>query len=91
VLTNTEATSFKNVAQELSSQLGKEVHYLSPTVEAFQATLTQAGVPELYIGMFATWARALAQGLLDVEDMTLASFLGRKPTTTAQFLTQVYK
>jgi len=90
VLTNTEATSFGDIAQELSRRLGKEIHYQSPTVEAFQATLTHAGVPELYIGMFATWARAVAQGLLDVEGTTLAAFLGRKPTTTAQFLTRVY-
>jgi NAD(P)H dehydrogenase (quinone) len=78
VLTNTEATSFRDIARELSSQLRKEIQYQSPAVEAFQATLTQAGVPELYIGMFATWARAVAQGLLDVEDTTLASFLGEK-------------
>lgn len=90
VLTNTEATSFGEVAQQLSRQLGKEIRYQSPSVDEFQATLTQAGVPTLYIGMFTTWARAVAQGLLEVEDTTLASFLGRKPTTTAQFLAHVY-
>ena len=90
VLTNTEATSFGDIARGLSRRLGKEIHYQSPAVEAFQATLTLVGVPTMYIGMFTTWAGAVAQGLLDVEDTTLASFLGRKPTTTAQFLAQVY-
>jgi hypothetical protein len=33
---------------------------------------------------------AVAQGMLEVEDATLATFLGRPPTTTAQFITQVY-
>jgi NAD(P)H dehydrogenase (quinone) len=91
VLTNTEATSFREVAQQLSRRLGKEIYYQSPSIDEFQATLTQVGVPALYIGMFTTWASAVAQGLLEVEDTTLASFLGRKPTTTAQFLAQVYQ
>ncbi len=90
VLTNTEATSFTDVAKDLSTELGKEIHYQSPPVTQFQVTLKQAGVPELYIGMFTMWARAVAEGVLDVEGGTLASFLGRKPTTTAQFIAQVY-
>jgi NAD(P)H dehydrogenase (quinone) len=90
VLTNTEATSFQDIAQDLSDHLGKEIHYQSPPVEEFRATLRQAGVPEVYIGMFTMWASAVAQGMMDVEDETLATFLGRQPTTTAQFITQVY-
>ena len=91
VLTNTVAISFSTVAKELSNVMGKEMHYESPRVEQFKATLEQAGVPELYVGMFAAWAGALAEGVLDIEDTTLASFLGRKPTTTAQFISQVYR
>lgn len=90
VLTNTESTSFQDIAQDLSSSLGKDIHYQSPPVEEFQAILKQVGIPEGYIGMFTMWASAVAQGTMDVKDSTLASFLGRKPTTTAQFLTQVY-
>jgi NAD(P)H dehydrogenase (quinone) len=90
VLANTEATSFQDIAQALSSSLGKDIHYQSPPVEEFQATLQQAGVPEVYIGMFVMWASAVAQGMMEVEDSTLSAFLGRQPTTTAQFLRQVY-
>ncbi len=90
VLTNNESTSFQDVAQALAGTLGKEVHYQSPPVEAFRATLQQAGVPDLYVGMFTTWAGAVAEGMLDMPDATLASFLGRKPTTTAQFIAQAY-
>jgi len=89
VLTNAEATSFQDIAQKLSGRLGKDIRYQSPTVEEFQALLIQGGVPEVYIGMFTMWASAVAQGMLDVEDATLATFLGRKPTTMAQFLQQV--
>ncbi|MDF7814946.1 SDR family oxidoreductase [Hymenobacter sp. YC55] len=90
VLTNTESTSFQDIAKDLSATLGKDVRYQSPPVEEFQATLKQFGVPEMYIGMLTTWGRAVAQGMIDVEDSTLAAFLGRKPTTTAQFIAQVY-
>lgn len=89
-LTNTESTSFDDIASELSGLLGKAIHYQSPPEDEFQSTLKQVGVPEVYIGMFTTWADALAQGMLDVNDATLASFLGRKPITTKQFITQVY-
>ena len=91
VLTNTESTSFQDIAQDLSASLGKDIRYQSPPVEEFQAILTQAGVPVVYIGMFSMWASAVAQGMMDREDSTLAAFLGRQPTTTAQFIQQVYK
>ncbi|TDN36819.1 SDR family oxidoreductase [Hymenobacter sp. UV11] len=90
VLANTEATSFQAIAKDLSGSLGKDVRYQSPPVEEFQAILQQAGVPEMYIGMFTMWASAVAQGMMEVEDATLATFLGRQPTTTAQFIKQVY-
>ena len=90
VLANTEATSFQDIAQDLSDCLGKDIRYQSPPVEEFQATLQQAGVPEVYIGPFTMWASAVAQDMLEVQDSTLATFLGRQPTTTAQFITQVY-
>ena len=89
-LTNVESTSFGDIARELSDELGKDIHYQSPPVEEFQSTLKQVGVPEIYIGMFIMWATAQAQGALDLKDDTLASFLGRKPTTTRQFIHQVY-
>ncbi len=90
VLTNTEATSFQDIARNLSGSLGKDIRYQSPPVEEFEATLKQAGVPEVYIGLFTMWGSAVAQGMMEVEDSTLATFLGRQPTTTAQFITQVY-
>ncbi len=89
-LTNTESTSFDEIAEALSVKLGKDIRYQSPPVDEFQATLKQFGVPELYIGMFTMWAVAQAQGVLDFKNPTLESFLGRKPTTTKQFIEQNY-
>ena len=89
-LVNTESVSFTEIAKELSAVSGKEVQYQSPSISEFEAILKQAGVPDLYIGMFTMWATAEAQGALNMEDETLASFLGRKPVTVRQFLHSVY-
>ncbi len=89
-LTNTESVSFEEIAKELSGTLGKEIQYQSPSVDEFKSTLKQYGVPDLYIGMFTMWATAQAQGALYSDDVTLASFLGRKPTTVKQFIKLVY-
>lgn len=89
-LTNTASVSFDDIARELTSVLGKVVFYQSPSISEFESTLKNVGVPDPYIGMFTMWAMALSQGIMDVEDPTLANFLGRKPTTVQQFLNQVY-
>ncbi len=90
VLTNTEAVSFGEIAKGLSDILGKDIHYKSPSVEDFESILKNAGVPEAYIGMFTMWASALSEGSLDVKDDTLATFLGRKPTTVKEFIDKTY-
>lgn len=89
-LTNTESVSFGEIAAQLSGILGKKVQYQSPSVAEFEAIMKQAGVPDLYIGMFTMWATAAAQGALDLEDRTLTSFLGRKLTSVKQFINLVY-
>ena len=89
-LTNTESVSFTGIASELSNVLGRKVVYQSPPVSQYEDILQQAGVPDLYIGMFTMWATAVAQGALDVRDESLSLFLGRKPATVKQFLTKTY-
>ncbi len=89
-LTNTESISFEEIAKDLSVVLNKDVHYKSPSVGEFEAILKDVGVPEVYIGMFTMWAKAQAKGVLDLKDDTLASFLGRKPTTVREFIKTIY-
>ncbi len=90
VLTNTEAVTFGEIAKDLSNALGKEIQYKSPSIEDFESILKNAGVPEVYIGMFTMWASTLSEGSLDVKDDTLATFLGRKPTTVSKFIAKIY-
>ncbi|KAA6438766.1 SDR family oxidoreductase [Dyadobacter flavalbus] len=89
-LTNSTAVSFYDVAAALSTTLGKEVAYQPMEVQAFEATLKESGVPDLYISMFTTWAMALSQNTMDIQDDTLMKLLGRKPTTLSEFINRVY-
>ncbi|RNI27257.1 SDR family oxidoreductase [Rufibacter immobilis] len=89
-LTNNTSVGFEEIAQYITAALGKDIHYSSPNVEDFKAILGKAGVPDMYIGMFVMWGTAVAEGMMDVEDTTLESLLGRKPTTVKQFIDQVY-
>ena len=89
-LTNSTSVSFTEIAKAIGDQLGKEVDYQSLEVDAFESTMKQFGVPDLYIGMFTMWATAQAQGAMDVLDDRLERFLGRQPTTMSQFIAQNY-
>ena len=89
-LTNNTSVGFEEIAKYISEALGKEVSYKSPDVERFKAIMEKAGVPDMYIGMFVMWGTAVAEGMMDVEDITLESLLGRKPASVKQFINQVY-
>lgn len=89
-LTNNISVGFEEIAKYISEALGKEVSYDSPDVERFKAIMEKAGVPDMYIGMFVMWGTAVAEGMMDVEDITLESLLGRKPASVKQFINQVY-
>ena len=89
-LTNNTAVGFKQIAAYISEALSKEVNYSSPAVEEFKAILEKSGVPEMYIGMFIMWGTGVAEGMMDLEDNTLETLLGRKPTSVNQFIGKIY-
>lgn len=87
---NTENVSVGEMAASLSEIAGREVPYTSPSTEVYLETLTNANVPADYVGMFAGFSSAILQGEFTVEKTDLENILGRKPTTTKQFLSMVY-
>ncbi|WP_345949277.1 SDR family oxidoreductase [Mucilaginibacter sp. PAMB04274] len=89
-LTNTESVGFNAIAQCISEALDKKINYKSPDVNEFRSVLENSGVPGMYIDMFIMWSTGVAEGMMDLEDSTLASLLGRKPTSVSQFIGQVY-
>ncbi len=87
---NIENYSMNDIAVTLSSITNKEVPYLNPNVEDYQAALTSAGVPAEYIGMFVGFAEAIKQREFQTENSDLEKLLGRKPQSLTEFLKQVY-
>lgn len=88
--TGNTAYSYQDIANILSEVTGKNIRYVSPSVEEFTKSLTEAGVPEEYIGMFAGFSAAKAQGEFAVADATMERLLGRKPTSVSEYLKQIY-
>ncbi|ASS50029.1 MAG: hypothetical protein A3D31_10680 [Candidatus Fluviicola riflensis] len=87
---NTVNVSVSDVTTSLSEVVGKEINYVSPTTEIYMDTLTKAGVPNEYVGMFAGFSEAIKQGEFLVDKTDLENLLGRKPTTAKEFLQQTY-
>lgn len=85
-----ESYTYRDVAKAIADITGKEIKYVSPTIEEYTKTLTDAGVPLEYAGMFAGFALAQAEGEFEETNTDLENLLGRKPTTVKAFLTQVY-
>lgn len=89
-LNNRENVSFQEIAQDLSEIVGKQINYVSPSQDVYVETLTGAGVPEEYVGMFSGFAEAIKQGEFSAEKTDLENLLGRTPTTAKEFLKEVY-
>ncbi len=89
-LSNTEAWSFAEVAQMISQASGKDVSYYSPSQEEYKATLTAAGVPGIYVDMFAAFGEAAKQNEFNIPGNDLATLLGRKPTSLNAYLKTIF-
>lgn len=91
-VSNTASWTFPQVAETISKASGKQISYISPSQTEYKTALTTAGVPELYVNMFAGFAEAIRIGEFDTTTNTdLERLLGRKPTSLEEYLTTVYK
>lgn len=87
---NIEIYSFSDVAKLISEFTGKQISYVSPSVEEYKNTLTGAGVPEEFINVLVGFAQVIAIGEFDNTSTDLENLLGRKPTTLKEFIQRVY-
>lgn len=87
---NSENYSFDEVAAYLSEIAGRAVSNVNPTAEVYSSALKGAGVPDMYIGMFAGFAEAIKQNEFYTEHSDLERLLGRKPVTLKSYLAAVY-
>ncbi|MES2519264.1 MAG: SDR family oxidoreductase [Bacteroidota bacterium] len=87
---NEETVTLQEIATLLSEIAGKTINYISPTQEVYIETLSAAGVPMEYVGMFAGFAEAFEQNEFDQTSNTIETLIGRKPLTIKAYLKQVY-
>jgi len=89
-ITSDKANSYSDIAAFISGITGKTVGYTSPSVEEFNKTMADAGVPEMYIGLFAGFSLAMEQGELDNTNSVIEQLIGRKATSVEEYLRKVY-
>ncbi|WP_245949548.1 SDR family oxidoreductase [Echinicola strongylocentroti] len=88
--TNTQSVNYSDIANMLSEITGKKINYVSPSLDEYVKTLSDAGIPTDFINLFGSFAVAQAKEELDVKSNDLEQFLGRKPTSFKDFLINVY-
>ncbi|PQA96996.1 hypothetical protein B0A69_02815 [Chryseobacterium shigense] len=89
-LSNAEAYNFDDVAKSLSDITGKNIVYTSPSPQEYQQILSNIGIPQEFIELFSTFAKAQAQGELDITSKDLERLLGTRPTALQEYLKSVY-
>ena len=89
-ISHTENVDFTQVAKQLSAIAGKNVTYTSPDIAAYKDVVTKAGVPAVYVDVFAGFAEAIKQGEFETSKSDMEKLLGRKPTTLEEYLPTVY-
>jgi len=89
-ITSDKAYSYADIATIIAEVTKKEIRYISPSVEEFDAKLTEAGVPKPYIGLFAGFSQAMEQGELDNTNSVIEQLIGRKATSAEAYLKEVY-
>ncbi|MES2388198.1 MAG: SDR family oxidoreductase [Bacteroidota bacterium] len=76
---NSKAYSFAEIAEFLSEVVGKPIAYVSPDPEVHKAALVAAGVPDMYVGMISSFAKAVKVGEFNTGKSDIAAVLGREP------------
>jgi len=89
-IANVENVSLKDVTDSINKVTGRNIAYISPSIDVYSDTLTKAGVPAEYIQMFAGFGEAIKQGEFTSDETDLEHLLGRKPTSAAEYLAQLY-
>jgi NAD(P)H dehydrogenase (quinone) len=90
VVASSSKYSLNDVAAILSELSGKKITYTSPATEVYIETLSKAGVPIEYAGVFAGFGGAIKQGEFDTATSDLEKLIGRKPTALSDYLKSVY-
>jgi NAD(P)H dehydrogenase (quinone) len=89
-ISNTENSSFQNIADVLCELSGEAVMYHSPDTESYLNTLVTAGVSKEDASFFASIGEAIKQGEFYSAKSDLESLLGRKPASLKVYLKKTF-
>lgn len=89
-LTANQAITFPEIAQQLSTIFKEEIHYVSPTIPEYQKSLSEAGLPEVVVGLFSGIMASINAGEFRKTTTSLAQILQREPLSVTNYLTEVY-
>ena len=84
-LTGPEALSNARVAEILSEDTGREIHYVDLPAEQFKQALTGAGLPEWSANALVDLQQFYRRGSASAVTRDVEQLLGRKPTSFEQF------
>jgi len=89
-LAGPKAYSYADLAVQISAASGKNITYVSPTVEAFKEELTKAGVPGEYIDLFVGFSGAIKDGDFETVSPDLEKLIGRKSGAIEGYVKQTF-
>jgi uncharacterized protein YbjT (DUF2867 family) len=84
-LTGPEALSYQEVAERISTSLGRKVIYKDIPLEAMREQLRASGMPEWHVEVQVDFSTALRAGQAATVTDVVAAVTGRQPRTFEQF------
>ena len=90
-LSGAPAVSFADMAGILSKIHGKDVPYITVSDQEYVKLVNTAGLPEFIAEFVLKWVQGMNQGEWAEETRDLETLIGRKPTTPAEYLSELAK
>jgi uncharacterized protein YbjT (DUF2867 family) len=85
VLTGPEALSYQDIAERISSVLGRKVTYKDVPLEAMRQRLRDSGMPEWHVEVQIEFSTALSAGHAATVTNAVATVTGEPPRTFERF------
>ena len=89
-LTGPKALSWGDIADIIGSITNLPIKYVSPSEDEYKKVAIEAGVPEGYVNLFASFSKVIKAGECDTISGTLEELLGHKVTAVETSLKEVY-
>ncbi|MGS2738487.1 SDR family oxidoreductase [Sinomicrobium sp. M5D2P17] len=85
-----DSYSFSEIAEHISQITGKNITYLSPSLDTFLKTVIDQGMSKRCAKMIGGFSAATRQGELESNGSQMEKLLGRKPLSMKQYLEEIF-